>query len=43
MILEDITQSIRSSLIIADVTPDNANVFYEVYAHGILANHSTER
>jgi nucleoside 2-deoxyribosyltransferase len=36
-ILEDITQSIRSAaLIIADVTPDNANVFYEVgYAHGI--------
>jgi len=36
-ILEDITQSIRSAaLIIADVTPENANVFYEVgYAHGI--------
>ena len=36
-ILEDITQSIRSAaLIIADVTPDNANVFYEVgYSHGI--------
>ena len=36
-ILEDITQSIRSSaLVIADVTPDNANVFYELgYAHGI--------
>jgi hypothetical protein len=37
LIIEDITQSIReSALIIADVTPDNANVFYEVgYAHGI--------
>ncbi|MGG7671810.1 family 16 glycoside hydrolase [Pseudomonas sp. WC2] len=36
-ILEDITSSINSSaLIIADVTPDNPNVFYEVgYAHGI--------
>lgn len=36
-ILEDITQSIRTSaLVIADVTPDNPNVFYEVgYAHGI--------
>ena len=36
-IMDDITQSIRSAaLIIADVTPDNANVFYEVgYAHGI--------
>jgi nucleoside 2-deoxyribosyltransferase len=36
-IIEDITRSIReSALIIADVTPDNANVFYEVgYAHGI--------
>jgi hypothetical protein len=36
-IIEDITRSIReSSLIIADVTPDNANVLYEVgYAHGI--------
>ncbi len=37
LILEDITQSIRSAaLVIADVTPDNANVFYELgYAHGI--------
>jgi hypothetical protein len=36
-IMEDITQSIRNAaLIIADVTPDNANVFYEVgYAHAI--------
>jgi hypothetical protein len=36
-VIEDITRSIReSALIIADVTPDNANVFYEVgYAHGI--------
>lgn len=36
-IMDDITQSIRSAaLIIADVTPDNANVFYELgYAHGI--------
>lgn len=36
-IMEDVTQSIRSAaLIIADVTPDNANVFYEVgYAHAI--------
>ena len=36
-IIEDITRSIReSALVIADVTPDNANVFYEVgYAHGI--------
>lgn len=37
LIMDDVTQSIRSStLIIADVTPDNANVFYEVgYAHAI--------
>ncbi|MDO8772699.1 MAG: hypothetical protein Q7K57_29155 [Burkholderiaceae bacterium] len=37
LIMEDVTQSIRSAaLIIADVTPDNANVFYEVgYAHAI--------
>lgn len=36
-ILDDIRQSIESaSLIIADVTPDNANVYYELgYAHGI--------
>jgi hypothetical protein len=37
LIIEDITRSIReSALIIADVTPNNPNVFYEVgYAHGI--------
>lgn len=37
LILDDITRSIReSALVIADVTPDNPNVFYEVgYAHGI--------
>lgn len=37
MIIEDITRSINeSSIIIADVTPNNPNVFYEVgYAHGI--------
>lgn len=37
LIIEDITQSIRdATVVIADVTPDNANVFYEVgYAHGI--------
>ncbi len=37
LIMDDVTQSIQSSaLIIADVTPDNANVFYEVgYAHAI--------
>lgn len=36
-ILEDITQSIiESSFVIADITPDNPNVFYEVgYAHAI--------
>lgn len=36
-IMDDVTQSIRSAaLIIADVTPNNANVFYEVgYAHAI--------
>ena len=36
-IMEDIVRSIRTaSLIIADVTPDNANVFYEVgFAHAI--------
>lgn len=37
LIIEDISRSIRdSSLIIADITPNNANVYYEVgYAHGI--------
>ncbi len=37
LIIEDIVQAIRdSSLIIADITPDNPNVYYEVgYAHGI--------
>ena len=37
LIIEDVTQSIRAAtLIIADITPDNANVFYEVgYAHAI--------
>ena len=37
LIIEDITRSIKeASFIIADVTPNNANVFYEVgYAHGI--------
>jgi hypothetical protein len=37
LIMEDVTRSIRSAaLIIADVTPDNANVFYEVgFAHAI--------
>ncbi|OAV73604.1 hypothetical protein Barb6_00098 [Bacteroidales bacterium Barb6] len=36
-ILQDIIQSIReSSIIIADITPNNPNVFYEVgYAHAI--------
>lgn len=36
-IVDDVTKSIRSAaLIIADVTPDNANVFYEVgFAHAI--------
>lgn len=36
-IMEDVIRSIRNAaLIIADVTPDNANVFYEVgYAHAI--------
>lgn len=36
-IMEDVSRSIRSAaLIIADVTPDNANVFYEVgFAHAI--------
>jgi len=37
MIIDDIVKSIReSSLIIADITPDNPNVFYELgYAHAI--------
>lgn len=37
LIVEDIARSIReSALVIADITPDNPNVFYEVgYAHGI--------
>lgn len=37
LIIDDITKSIReSALIIADITPDNPNVFYEVgFAHGI--------
>jgi len=37
LIIEDIARSIRdSSLIVADITPNNANVFYEIgYAHGI--------
>jgi len=37
LIIEDITRAIReSSLVIADITPDNPNVFYEVgFAHGI--------
>lgn len=37
LIVEDIAQSIRgASLVIADVTPNNANVYYEVgFAHGI--------
>lgn len=37
LIIEDIVQSIRaSSLIIADITPNNSNVYYEVgFAHGI--------
>lgn len=37
LILDDITQSIiESSLVVADITPDNPNVFYEVgYSHAI--------
>lgn len=37
LIIQDIVRSIReSSFVIADITPDNPNVFYEVgYAHGI--------
>ncbi|MCK4858728.1 MAG: hypothetical protein KAT58_12210, partial [candidate division Zixibacteria bacterium] len=36
-IIEDIRRSIReASVIIADITPNNANVFYEIgYAHGV--------
>jgi hypothetical protein len=38
LIVTDITENIRAaSVIVADVTPDNANVFYEVgYAHAIM-------
>jgi hypothetical protein len=37
LIIEDITRAIQeASVVIADITPDNPNVFYEVgYAHGI--------
>jgi hypothetical protein len=37
LIIDDIAASIReSSLVIADITPNNANVYYEVgFAHGI--------
>lgn len=37
MIIDDVTRSIREcAVIIADVTPDNANVYYELgFAHGI--------
>lgn len=37
LIIDDITRSIReSTIVIADVTPNNPNVFYEVgFAHGI--------
>jgi hypothetical protein len=37
LIIEDITRAIQeSSLVIADITPNNPNVYYEVgYAHGI--------
>lgn len=37
LIIDDITRSIRESMIvIADITPNNPNVFYEVgFAHGI--------
>lgn len=37
LIIEDITRSIReATVVIADVTPNNPNVFYEVgFAHGI--------
>lgn len=37
LIIEDIARSIReSSMVIADITPNNPNVYYEVgYAHGL--------
>jgi len=37
LIIDDIVRSIReASVVIADITPNNANVFYEVgYSHGI--------
>lgn len=37
LIIEDISRSIQeASIVIADITPDNPNVFYEVgFAHGI--------
>jgi hypothetical protein len=37
LIIEDIARSIReSAVVLADITPNNPNVFYEVgYAHGI--------
>lgn len=37
LIIQDITKSIQdASVVIADITPNNANVYYEVgYAHGI--------
>ena len=37
LIIEDITRSIREcSIVIADITPNNANVYYELgFAHGI--------
>ncbi|MDO8894166.1 hypothetical protein [Nitrosomonas sp.] len=37
LIIDDITRSIKEcNLVIADITPDNLNVFYEVgYSHGI--------
>lgn len=51
LIIEDITRSIReSTIVIADITPDNPNVFYEVgFAHGIgkttilMSNRKRER
>lgn len=38
LIITDITSSIRAaSVVVADITPNNANVFYEVgYAHAIM-------
>ena len=37
LIIDDITRSIRDcSIVIADITPNNANVYYEIgFAHGI--------